>query len=175
MKAIFLDRDGTVTVGFPTYERVDSVEKVELLPKVLEALQVLAGLDYKVFLVTNQAGIAEGLISMDDFNEINQKVIDLVSPSGVQISKTYLCPHGVDAACDCRKPKPKLLLDAASEFGINLAESYMVGDRETDVMTGKNAGTKTILVETSIPPEETVADFRAKDLLEAARYIAKHS
>ena len=75
MKAIFLDRDGTVNVGVPIYERVDSLDKVQLLPNTLEALKLLAKLDYGVFFITNQAGLAEGLITPEQFNEINNKVL----------------------------------------------------------------------------------------------------
>ena len=175
MKAVFLDRDGTISAGIPKYERVDSVEKVELLPGVLKALEELAKLDYAVFLVTNQAGIAEGLITLDDFQEINSEVLRRLAPSGIQIQKTYWCPHGESATCECRKPKPKLLQDAAAEFGIDLDMSWMVGDRPSDVMTGVNAGTRTILVMTGAPnvvaPEAT---YTAPTLVEAVRYIAEH-
>lgn len=173
MKAVFLDRDGTVTVGVPKYERVDSIDKVELLPNTLKALEVLATLDFGVFFVTNQAGMAEGLITEAEFNTINNKALELVAPSGVHIIKTYVCPHGEKDNCECRKPKPKLLLDAASEYGIDLANSYMIGDRHTDVMTGVNAGAKTIFVKTgSIQGDYDQATYSAPTLLEAIEYIA---
>lgn len=172
MKAVFLDRDGTVNVGTPTYERVNSVDKVQLLPNTLEALRRLAKLDYKVFLVTNQAGLAEGLITQADFDEINNTVLMAVAPSGISIEKTYVCPHGEADTCECRKPKPKLLLDAAKEYDINLSQSWMIGDRPSDVMTGVNAGTKAILVKTGVPTVESVeATYTASSLLEAVQFI----
>lgn len=172
MKAIFLDRDGTVSIGVPTYERVDSLDKVELLPNTLEALKLLAQLDYGVFFITNQAGLSEGLITQEQFNEINNKLLRLVAPSGIKIIKTYLCPHSEAGNCECRKPKPKLLLDAASEYQIDLPNSWMIGDRPSDVMTGVNAGTRTILVKTGVPTVESdQATFVAPSLLEAACYI----
>lgn len=174
MKAVFLDRDGTVNIGVPTYERVDSLEKVQLLPNTLEALKLLSGLDYGVFFITNQAGLAEGLITQEQFNEINDNVIQLITPSGVKIIKTYLCPHGENDNCECRKPKPKLLLYAATEYDIELGDSWMIGDRPSDVITGVNAGTKTILVKTGVPTAESEeADYTAPDLLDAVRFIAK--
>jgi D-glycero-D-manno-heptose 1,7-bisphosphate phosphatase len=109
MKAIFLDRDGTVNVGVPTYERVDSLDKVRLLPDTLEVLTLLAKLDYGVFFITNQAGLAEKLMTREQFDEINSKVLELISSGGIKIIKTYLCPHGGDDNCECRKPKPFLL------------------------------------------------------------------
>lgn len=174
MKAVFLDRDGTVTFGTPTYERVDSVDKVRLLPNTLQALEQLSKLEYQVFFVTNQAGIAEGLITQDDFEAIHHKVLTLIAPSGICIEKTYVCPHGVESDCECRKPKPKLLLDAAREYDIDLSASWMIGDRPSDVMTGHNAGTKTILVKTGVPTVRSAeATFTTPSLLEAVQFIAR--
>ena len=173
MRAVFLDRDGTVNVGTPTYERVDSVEKVELLPHTLQALSQLAGLDYRVFFVTNQAGLAEGIISESDFDAINDRVLQLVEPSGIKIEKTFVCPHGEASNCNCRKPKPGLLQNAAIEYEIDLANSWMIGDRPSDVMTGVNAGTKTILVKTGVPTVESPeATATLPSLLEAVEFIA---
>lgn len=175
-KAVFLDRDGTVTVGVPKYERVDSLGKVELLPNSVEALKQLAGMGYLVFFVTNQAGLAEGLIGWDEFNAINGKALEMIAPSGVKIEKTYVCPHGEGDNCDCRKPKPTLLFDAAKEYDIDLANSWMIGDRPSDVMTGIIAGTKAILVLTGVPTVECdKATATLPSLLEAVQYIADHS
>jgi len=175
-KAVFLDREGTINVGVPVYERVDSLDKVQLLPNSVEALKLLANLDYLVFIVTNQAGLAEGLITWDDFNEINNKVLNMIAPSGINILKSYVCPHGEADNCECRKPKPKLLLDAAREYDVDLASSWMVGDRPSDVMTGVNAGTKSILVKTGVPTVECdQAIATVPSLLEAVQYIAEHS
>lgn len=174
MKAVFLDRDATVTVGVPKYERVDSIEKVELLPNTLKALELLDTLDFMVFFVTNQAGLAEGLITQKDFNDINGKALELTSPSGIHVIKTYVCPHGEQDKCECRKPSPKMLQDAAREYDIDLSRSYMIGDRHSDVMTGKNAGTKTVFVKTgSISEDFNQATYNAPTLLEAIEYIAK--
>lgn len=175
MKAIFLDRDGTVNIGVPVYERVDSLDKVKLLPNSLEAMKLLAGLNYGVFFITNQAGLAEQLITLKEFYAINNKVLELIAPSEVKIIKTYLCPHSENDNCDCRKPKPKLLLDAAKEYDIDLEESWMIGDRPSDVIIGVNAGTKTILVKTGVPSVKSEqATFTAPSLLEAAQYISEH-
>lgn len=173
MKAIFLDRDGTINAGIPKYERVDSPEKVEILPNVIEGLRILSGLDYLLFFVTNQAGLAEGLITRQDFDAINNKVLELIEPSGVVITETYVCPHGEGAECNCRKPKPQMLLDAAKKYDVDLTQSWMVGDRLTDIHTGINTGTKTILVQTGSIMDAPEADFVAADLLVAAQYIAQ--
>lgn len=175
MKAVFLDRDGTIIYGIPKYERVDSVDKVELLPHSLEALRLLATLDFGVFIVTNQAGLSEGLITKSDFEKINNKVLELIKPSGIKIIKTYVCPHAYNADCDCRKPKPKLLLDAAKEYDIDLPNSYMLGDRTSDVLAGFNAGCKTILVKTGNPmTESNQANLTVPSLIEAIDFIKQN-
>lgn len=173
MKAIFLDRDGTIGYGTPIYDRVDSLDKVKLLPNTLEALSLLAAMDdYQVFIVTNQAGLSEGLITHQQFHEINNKILNLIEPSGVKIVKTYVCPHGDLSVCGCRKPKPKMLLEAAETFDLDLAGSWMIGDRPSDVMCGVNAGAKAILVRTGVPTvvsESAIATVPS--LLEAIEFI----
>lgn len=175
MKAVFLDRDGTLIVDPPDL-RVDSIAKIHLFPDVFKAMKRLAELDYAVILVTNQAGIAEGRLNEDDFQRLNGILLELIEPTGVKILKTYFCPHSENDNCDCRKPKPKLLLDAAKEFKIDdMANSYSIGDRESDIEAGINAGTKTILVKTGNEEvASTKATHTAADLLEAIEYIAAH-
>lgn len=171
MRAVFLDRDGTVIVD-PPDERVDRLDKIQLFPDTVEALKLLASLDYGVILVTNQAGIAEGRINEAEFRVINQCVLDMLAPSGIKILKTYMCPHAPPDNCECRKPKPTMLLEAAEEFDIGLADSWMVGDRQSDILAGIAAGTKTVLVETAnIPVSSAEATFTAPHLLDAIRYI----
>ena len=85
MRAVFLDRDGTINAGIPKYERVDSVDKVELLPNAVEGLSKLATLDYLFFFVTNQAGLAEGLITQTEFDAINNEVLRQIEPSSINI------------------------------------------------------------------------------------------
>ncbi|HSX33602.1 MAG TPA: HAD family hydrolase [Candidatus Saccharimonadales bacterium] len=175
IRAVFLDRDGTVNVGTPTYERVNTLDKVQLLPNTLVALRLLASLNYTVFFVTNQAGLAEGLMTQAEADAINQKVLALLAPSGVTITESYVCPHCENDNCACRKPKPKLLLDAAKAYAIDLANSWMIGDRPSDVTTGVHAGTKTILVKTGVPTVTSdQATHTAPTLLEAIQYIAAH-
>ena len=172
MKAVFLDRDGTVIVD-PADERVDREDKIVLFPDTIEALKYLADHDFAVIFITNQAGIAERRITLQDFERINGKVLEMLAPSGVKILKTYVCPHGPDDHCECRKPKPSMLLEAAREFDIDLASSYMVGDRQSDIFAGINAGTKTILVKTANTPMEVEeATYTAPNLLDAVRHIA---
>ena len=134
-KAVFLDRDGTLIVDPPDL-RVDSISKIHLFPDVFKAMKRLAELDYEVFIATNQAGINEGRLTEQDFHRLNDIFLELLEPTGVKILKTYFCPHGEDGSCECRKPKPKLLHDAAKEFDIDLKHSWSIGDRESDIQAG---------------------------------------
>jgi len=153
--------------------RVDSISDLHMFPDTVKALKLLATLDYGVFEVTNQAGIGEGRITRADFERINNTFLDLIDASGVKILKIYICPHRAEDHCACRKPKPLMLLEAAKEFDIDLAESYVIGDRESDILAGVNAGTKTILVKTgNTPVTSPEATYTAADFLEAVKYIA---
>lgn len=175
MKVVLLDRDGTVIVD-PPDERVDKVEKIELFPDSIEALRYLAENNFAIILITNQASISEGRLDEDGFNRINAKVLEQLSPSGVKILKTYMCPHGPDDGCECRKPKPTMILQAAKDFDLDLPNIYMVGDRHSDILAGVNAGTKTVLVKTAnIDTQAPEATFTAQNLLEAVKYIIDNS
>lgn len=174
MKVILLDRDGTV-IRDPEDERVDKEEKIQLFPDSIEAFKYLHEHGYSIIFITNQAGIAEGRINREEFGRINARVLELLSPSGVEVLKTYFCPHVPEDACDCRKPSPKMLNDALQDFGIVPAEVYMVGDRVSDIDAGIAAGTKTILVETAnIPQSAPQATYTAPNLLDAVRYAVGH-
>lgn len=174
MKAVFLDRDGTLIVDPPDL-RVDSVRELELLPDSLAALSELAKLDYGIFLISNQAGIGEGRFTFDEFKAIEAAFIAMIAPSGIKVLKTYVCPHKPEDNCICRKPKPYMVLQAAKEFDIDLKNSYLIGDRLSDIMCGVNAGTKTILVLTGNQPvTSTEATYTANNLTDAVGYIAKN-
>ncbi|HVV66594.1 MAG TPA: HAD family hydrolase [Candidatus Saccharimonadales bacterium] len=174
MKAVFLDRDGTIIVE-PPRKRLTRAEDISLFPDTIEALKVLQDAGFALVVVTNQSGISEGLVDFKQFTALEKAVEAKLSAGGVPIRKVYVCPHRAADACECRKPKPKLLLDAAKELDIDLPAAFMVGDRQSDIQAGINAGTKTILVKTG---EETVtvpeATYTATDLLDAARYIVAH-
>jgi D-glycero-D-manno-heptose 1,7-bisphosphate phosphatase len=170
-KVVLLDREGTIIVD-PSYDRVDAPEKIKLLSNTLPALKLLATHDYKIVIITNQTNIAQGRITEQEFWHLNDLVLEKLKPSGITILKTYVCPHAVDEKCECRKPKPKLLLDAIAEFELNPSDTFMVGDRATDIEAGINTGTKTILVKTGKHEVSTdKATHTAPSLLEAAHYI----
>lgn len=175
MNVVLLDREGTL-IQDPDYDRVDAKSKVKLLPGTLPALKLLADNGYSAVIITNQTNIAQGRITEKEFWDINNFVIEQIQSSGIQILKTYVCPHDKDDNCNCRKPKPALLQEAAKDFEIDLGASFMVGDRDSDIEAGKNAGSKTVLVATGKhPADKAKADYSAKDLLEAAHIITGKS
>ena len=176
MKAVFLDRDGTMIVE-PPHERLVWEHDIKLFPDTIKALKLLQDKGFALIEVTNQAGIGEGLISLEKFWELEVGGVEAeLAKGGVKITKTYVCPHLPADNCVCRKPKPYMLQKAAEELGINLDSSFMIGDRPTDIEAGINAGTKTILVKTAAAPVEAPqATYTAKNLLEAARYVVDHS
>lgn len=149
-KAIFLDRDGTINkyVGF-----LRNIDDFELIDGVSEAIKLINQSGYLAIVVTNQPVIARGEVSWDELHEIHRKMETLLGKDGVYIDGMYICPHHPDKGfegerpeykidCDCRKPKPGLLLQAAKGFNIDLAESYMIGDSGRDIEAGENAGVK---------------------------------
>lgn len=171
MRAIFLDRDGTL--NFETSnDLVATPDEVMLHPNVIEGLQVIAGLDYQVFILTNQAGIGQKRITEEQFWAVNQKVIELISPSGIKIVKTYFCPHQPFDNCDCRKPKPGLVKQLLAEhLDIDVSQSWVIGDTLSDVGLSKAIGARMILLNMDGKYIEDTAEFVAKDMLEAAQII----
>ncbi len=174
-KVVLLDRDGTVIVD-PPDERVTSEAKIKLFPDTLSALSKLADAGFSAILITNQSGIAEGRISKDVFHRLNTEVEKKIEESGIKVLKTYMCPHGFNDNCECRKPKPGMILDAAKDFDLDLPNTYMLGDHRSDVLAGKSAGTKTILVRTAnVQDDAPEADFQANGLTEAVDHVIASS
>ncbi|HEU4732619.1 MAG TPA: HAD family hydrolase [Kofleriaceae bacterium] len=135
-RALFIDRDGTliVDVGYPR-----EPARVEPLPGALDALRGLAA-SFALVIVSNQSGIARGLITPAEARAVHERTIELFAHAGVGFAGAYYCPHAPDAGCPCRKPQPGLLLDAARELELDLARSSLVGDRASDVAAGRAAG-----------------------------------
>ena len=157
-KAVFLDRDGTINeiIYYQDLGIIDSpftVEQFKLLPGVGEAIKILNQSEFKVILVSNQPGIAKGHFSMDTFEKIRERMRTKLVKYSAFLDAEYYCLHHPEAKiegyrknCECRKPKPGLLLKAAKDLNIDLAKSWMVGDGLTDIEAGKSAGCKTILI-----------------------------
>ena len=153
-KAIFLDRDGTINKHIGFLRRLD---EFELLPGVAEAIKIINSSGYLTIVITNQPVIARGEVTTSQLQEIHNKMETLLGQAGAYIDGLYYCPHhphkGYDGEvpelkidCECRKPKPGMILKAAKDFNIDLRQSWMIGDGENDIGAGKNAKCRTALI-----------------------------
>ena len=181
--AAFLDRDG-VLIEEAHY--LSEVEQVHLIPGVAESIANLNLAGVPVVVVTNQAGVARGYFPEDRVAEVHEYLDELLAERGAWVDRYYYCPHHPDAAveqyrvaCECRKPRPGLLTRAAREMGLDLAGSYLVGDKVSDLAAGGAAGCKTLLVRTGhgAKVDTNAVEARwnlvrvAADLNEAVRYL----
>ena len=146
-KVVFLDRDGVINKKPPRAEYVKTWKEFKFLEGALEGLQLLSYNNYDLYLITNQPGIARGLMSKQDLSVIHKRLTDELQKNNVILKGIYYCPHGWDEGCLCRKPAPGLLFQAASEHFINLSKTTFIGDDERDIEAGKIAGCKTILLQ----------------------------
>ena len=158
VKAVFLDRDGVINelIYYPEQGIIDSpftVGQFSLLPGVGEAIKKLREVNYKAIIVSNQPGIAKGYMSDETFEKIKEKMKEELVKEGAYLDGEYYCFHHPEAKverlkanCECRKPKPGLLLQAAGEMNVDLSGSWMIGDGLTDIKAGKGAGCRTILL-----------------------------
>ncbi len=180
---MFLDRDGVINreVGI-----LSSVRQLNILPGAAAAIRSLNRMGFLVIIVTNQPVIARGLISEPELDAIHAIMIRRLARRGASIDAIYYCPHHPEAdvrkyrvRCRCRKPRIGLIMRAAKEHGIALDESFLIGDRTVDVMAGKKAHVRTILVKTGFGGKDGIfdvsPDFIAKDLSAAVRIIKKHA
>ena len=173
-KAVFLDRDGTINkyVGF-----LRDIDDFELISGVAEAIAAINASGYLAIVVTNQPVIARGEVTFDQLREIHNKMETLLGEKGAYLDAIYYCPHHPQKGfrgeiselkfeCECRKPKPGMLLMAAKNFNIDLSQSWMVGDGENDIKAGKAAGCKTALI--------GVADYLQDVTVSSLKEFVKH-
>lgn len=182
-KAIFLDRDGTVNeyVGF-----LRDIHNFRLLPGVAEAIAKINASSYLAIIATNQPVIARGEVTFQELDEIHKKMETELGKGGSYLDDIFFCPHHPDKGyqgevaelkmyCDCRKPKIGMLIEAAEKYNIDYNESWYIGDTTMDIQTGKNAGIRTILVQTGQAGQDgkydAMPDYIAENLLAAVTYI----
>jgi UDP-glucose 4-epimerase len=179
VRAIFLDRDGTLNFD-PGY--LSDPDQLSLLPQVGEALGALKRAGFMLIVVSNQSGVNRGFIQLEMLPKIHEKLNGFLRPAGGTIDEFIYCVHRPEEKCDCRKPSPGMLLDAKSRLCVDLSNSYMIGDKLTDVQVGNNARVKaSILLRTGDgkkteqellnSPDKAQATFIADSLLEAANWI----
>jgi D-glycero-D-manno-heptose 1,7-bisphosphate phosphatase len=182
--AAFIDRDGTLTeeVGY-----VNHPKRLRLLPRSAEAIRQLNAAGLAAVVTTNQTGVARGYFSEDVLNAVNDELVSQLKREGAHLDGIYVCPHHPTegappfrARCECRKPRPGLLLRAASELGLDLAASTVVGDKPSDVLAARRAGARGVLVLTGYGLGEweyrrdrfpAEPDHVAGDLLDAVEWI----
>ena len=184
--AVFLDRDGTINeqMGY-----VNHISRFQMLPGVTEAIRRLNEAQIPVVVVTNQSGLARGYFPAELLAAVHEKLAALLAEEGAHVDGIYVCPHHPEAKkdeyrvnCNCRKPKPGLLLQAAAEMGLDLARSFVVGDRWSDLKTAKACGALPVLVLTGYgrgdaqyigPTQEVQPVFVGVDLAEAVQWILR--
>lgn len=185
-RAVFLDKDGTLVVDRP-YNVNPGLMRLE--DGVGEALSQLKQAGYQLIVVSNQSGVARGYFREDELRPVETRLREMIrSQAGIELDGFYYCPHHPNGSildyareCDCRKPQPGMLLQAAADLRIDLSQSWMVGDILHDVEAGKRAGCRTVLVdnghETEWQMDSTwrIADFTAATIAEAARVILSNN
>jgi histidinol-phosphate phosphatase family protein len=169
-RGLFLDRDGTV-IEERGYLKDPAL--VRVLPGAAAALAALASEGWKLIVVSNQSGVGRGLINPRQMEAVQSRFLDLMESHGIPIAGSYFCTHAPDDHCECRKPAPVLLERAAAEHSIDLTTSYMIGDREGDILAGRNAGCRTIWLRNEMfPVADGLATFVANDWNEIYRKLA---
>jgi D-glycero-D-manno-heptose 1,7-bisphosphate phosphatase len=170
-KAVFFDRDGVIVI--PEFRDGRSfgprrIEDYRFYPEAEWALASLKQAGYLLIVVTNQPDVGHGLITNEIMDEMNRQLLRKFPVDAVKV-----CCHTQDQGCDCRKPKPGMLLDSAREFGISLSRSFMVGDRASDVEAGRAAGCTTVFIDLGYTSEmkPTAVDFAVRSVAEAADVI----
>jgi D-glycero-D-manno-heptose 1,7-bisphosphate phosphatase len=175
-KAVFLDRDGVINHNRQDY--VKCWEEFVFLPGALEALRRLAETPLLIIIVTNQSAINRGLMPRHVAQDINRRMTEEIRNSGGRIDAILMCPHRPDELCNCRKPQPGMLLEAADRFQLDLRQCYLVGDASSDIEAGLKVGCKVVMVRTGLGQKHIaghVNDARSfpvvHDLGEAVEWI----
>ncbi len=167
---IFFDRDGIVNES-PGPGYVERWEDFHLMPGFVEALKTATAKGYPAVIVTNQQGVAKGLYSEDDLNDIHQQMRAQLREQGLDVLDIFQCTHFAAAGCACRKPKPGMILQAFEKYQMEPSGSWMIGDSEKDVEAGQAAGCRTIRV---CPlTEKTTADFHVEQIDDVSAILEK--
>jgi len=172
IKVVFLDRDGVINeeVGY-----LHRIKDFKFIPGVMDVCENFLSLGYQLIVVTNQSGIIRGFYKEDDFHILNKWMLYEFQKNGVNILDVFFCPHGPDDNCYCRKPKPGLFLNAKEKYEIEMEESWMIGDKESDIEAANNAGiNQTILVRSGhkINEEKVTASYTVDSILDAKGIIS---
>jgi len=167
-KAVFLDRDGVINID---KSFVHKIKDLEFVPGIVDVLRYLQEKGYLLIIITNQSGIARGYYKIRDFYNLTNYMTNKLKESGINITATFFCPHypkgkikEFSFECNCRKPKPGMVISAISIFNINPKNSWLVGDKDSDILLGKALGIKTIrlksIYEFNVNPDYLVHDVK---------------
>jgi D-glycero-D-manno-heptose 1,7-bisphosphate phosphatase len=172
-RAIILDRDGTIVVdqGY-----LDDPRLLRFLPGAGEALRQFSARGHPIIVVTNQSGVGRGRLTLERMHEVNARFVRMVEETGARVDGLYSCPHKPEDACECRKPKTRLVLDAAAALGFEPANSVVIGDKSSDIALGRGVQAVTMLVSDNGRASDGAwvePDYVIRDLPEAARIVAK--
>jgi D-glycero-D-manno-heptose 1,7-bisphosphate phosphatase len=173
-RAVFLDRDGVLTQPIVREGKAYSprtISEFRILPEVKSAIDGLHKQGFLLFVITNQPDIARKKMRWEDLHQMNDELIRELNGSD-RIRAVMVCPHDDQDGCDCRKPKPGMLLKAAKEWDVDLETSFLVGDRQVDISAGAHVRCKTVIINASYN-RDVEADFRARNLREARDWILK--
>ena len=180
MRAIFIDRDGVINKdpgGWTRTNYVTDWKDFHFIPGTLQALKILKEKGIKVIVASNQGGVNKGLYTKAELSRVNSLMLKEIEKAGGVIEEVFYCIHRDEDNCDCRKPKPGMLESAAKKYGIDPKVTYFIGDVKTDVMAGRKAGCKTILVLSGKSSREDVEEWEEKpdyvfaNLLEAVKRL----
>lgn len=169
MKVIFLDRDGVINkeVGY-----LHKIGDFEFIDGVFDACLNFQSSGYEIIIVTNQSGIERGYYSEKDFHTVTDWMLDQFKDRGVNILDVFFCPHGPDSNCDCRKPKPGMFNQAKNKYGVDMENSWMIGDKEADITAANSAGiSNTVLVKSGHDIDE--ANSKAKFIFDSIKQVVK--
>lgn len=184
-KAVFLDRDGVINEMIfndaeMEYEPPHKIENIKLYPGVIESLKKLIDRKYLLFVVSNQPDHAKGKTTLENLYQVKEKIKDILDSNGIHITEYYYCIHHPEGIvkeysfdCECRKPKTFFSEKAISDYDILRGLSWMIGDRETDILFGKDSGFRTIKINNKYYPQQVniLPDYNAESLEEAVRII----
>ena len=171
IKTIFLDRDGVIN------EEVNylfQIEKFKFIDGIFEACLYFQKLGYKIIIVSNQSGIARKFYNVNDYMRLTKWMLGQFDQNNIVVLDTFYCPHNFDSQCNCRKPKPGMLISAKAKHNIKMEDSWMIGDKESDIQAANNAGiTKTILVRSGHEVDElnSNAEYIINSIIEAQKFI----
>jgi len=170
---LFIDRDGTL---IEERNYLSDPEQVALIPGAAEAVRRAREAGWLVVTLTNQSGVGRGYFTLEDVERVNRRIEQLLAREGAGLDGIFVCPHAPEEDCPCRKPRPGLVEEAARQLPVDLARSWMVGDKAADVELARNAGLRGALVLTGYGAEAAkeaggLAEFVASDLGEAVRRI----